>query len=259
VNKFFSLNGKVALITGSYGYLGEIFVYSLASAGATVYANGRNQEKINNLIRKYPDLDIRGAKFDVNNLEEINQFVMNSSIKSLDILVNNAYSGKGGIISSSNNEDYFNSYQITITATHNLTNIFLPFLKKAYKSNGDASVINVASMYGITVPDLSIYESEEETNPPFYGTSKAAMIHWTKYASVEFGAYGIRFNSLSPGAFPNLEVQKNKKFIQKLSKKVPLDRIGQLDDLIGPILFLASKASNYITGENIVIDGGWTV
>jgi len=241
MNKLFSLSGMNALITGSYGYLGEIFVYSLASAGATVYANGRNQEKINNLVSKYPDLDIRGAKFDVNNSEEISQFIKSSSIKSLDILINNAYSGKGGTISSAIEEDYFNSCQITIAATQNLTKICMPFLKEAYKCNGDASVINVASMYGITIPDLSIYESAEETNPPFYGVFKAAMIHWTKYAAVEFGPHGIRFNSLSPGAFPNLEVQKNNKFITKLQKKVPLDRVGQLDDLIGPILFLSSK------------------
>jgi len=88
---------------------------------------------------------------------------------------------------------------------------------------------------------------------------KAALIQWTKYAACEFGKYGIRVNCISPDPFPNIEVQKKSpEFINKLTKKVPLNRIGLAYELQGSIIYLASNASSYVNGTNLQVDGGWT-
>ena len=108
--------------------------------------------------------------------------------------------------------------------------------------------------------DLSDYfNAEEFANPPHYGVAKAGIIQLTRYAAVHLAAHGIRVNSISPGPFPSKEVQKNADFIETLSKNVPLGRIGKPEELLGAVIFLLSSASSYITGQNIVVDGGWTV
>jgi NAD(P)-dependent dehydrogenase (short-subunit alcohol dehydrogenase family) len=114
-------------------------------------------------------------------------------------------------------------------------------------------------MYAMISPDQRIYESASGVNPPFYGAAKAALLQWTRYAACEFGAEGIRVNSISPGPFPSELVQKGSPaFIEKLANKVPMGRVGQSAEIKGPILFLASSASSFVNGANIVVDGGWT-
>jgi gluconate 5-dehydrogenase len=120
------------------------------------------------------------------------------------------------------------------------------------------SIINISSIYGIVSPDPSIYGTSGFNNPPAYGAGKAAVLQFTRYAACHLASKGIRVNSISPGAFPNKEVQENKKFISNLKRKIPLGRIGEPEDLAGAVVFLASDASSYVTGSNIVVDGGWT-
>ena len=110
------------------------------------------------------------------------------------------------------------------------------------------------------IPDRVNYiNAEEFANPPHYGVAKAGIIQLTRYAAVHLAAQGIRVNSISPGPFPSKEVQKNTDFIETLSKNVPLGRIGKPEELLGSVIFLLSSASSYITGQNIIVDGGWTV
>jgi NAD(P)-dependent dehydrogenase (short-subunit alcohol dehydrogenase family) len=174
-------------------------------------------------------------------------------------LINNAYNGGAGKITTSTQEAYASSYAMTVLAAHNLVIAALPSLRKAVNDYGDASIINLASMYALVSPDQSIYGSVADVNPPFYGAAKAALLQWTRYAACEFGVEGIRVNSISPGPFPAVSIQKeNPIFVNMLAKKVPLARIGQADEIKGPTLFLASSASSFVNGANIVIDGGWT-
>ena len=115
-------------------------------------------------------------------------------------------------------------------------------------------------MYGMVVPDLNIYKEREEfLNPPNYGVSKAGVIHLSKYYAMYLGKYNINVNSISPGPFPSEDVQKDKEFIKRLENKTKLKRIGNPEDLQGLILLLSSSMSSYITGQNIAIDGGWTI
>jgi NAD(P)-dependent dehydrogenase (short-subunit alcohol dehydrogenase family) len=264
--EIFSLKNKVAFVSGGSGYLGECMVQSLSEAGAKVYVNGRDEKKVLSVVDKLKKngLDVESAVFDITNEQEIHQFFDTFGSNTIDILVNNAHSGggsggKGGAsIETALVEDYALSYNVSVASAHNLVKNALPLLKKAKRINGDASVINIASIYGMVSPDLQIYESKEVANPPFYGAAKAALIQWTKYAACEFAVEGIRFNSISPGAFPNGKAQKNINLIENIKRKVPMNRIGQPKELVGALIFLASNSSSYVTGSNIVVDGGWT-
>ena len=151
-------------------------------------------------------------------------------------------------------EDWQYGIEGTINGVFRCTKAVLPIMKK----NNSGSIINISSMYGIVSPDPSIYENNNFNNPPSYGAGKAAIIQFTRYSACYLSKNGIRVNAISPGPFPNQDVQKNHDFISKLEKKTPIGRIGHPNEIKGAIVFLASNASSYVTGENIHVDGGWT-
>lgn len=257
----FSVEGKTALVTGATGYLGASMAFALAEAGAHVLVNSRSEERSEVLVNNLVDsgYSAEPAVFDVTNQPGIERFFSGRKDNPLHVLVNNAYVGGAGSIALSKAEAYTGSFDVTVPAAHNLLIAALPALRKAVQKEGEASVINLASMYAMVSPDQRIYESASGVNAPFYGAAKAALVQWTRYAACEFGTEGIRINSISPGPFPSESVQKsNPGFIEKLADKVPLGRIGQADEIKGPILFLASSASSFVNGSNIVVDGGWT-
>lgn len=259
--QIFSAQGKTALVTGATGYLGSAMAFILAEAGAHVLVNSRSQERGEALVKNLVAAghSAEPAIFDVTDRLGIEKFFSDLQGKPLHILINNAYVGGGGSIELSRADAYVGSYDVTLIAAHNLLIAALPALRKAVQQDGDASVINLASMYAMVSPDQRIYASPSGANPPFYGAAKAALLQWTRYAACEFGPEGIRVNSLSPGPFPSQSVQAgNPDFIRKLANKVPMGRIGQSDEIKGPTLFLASSASSFVNGSNIVIDGGWT-
>jgi NAD(P)-dependent dehydrogenase (short-subunit alcohol dehydrogenase family) len=154
---------------------------------------------------------------------------------------------------------YRDSFEVGVVAVHGLLQASMQALKKAVRECGDASVINMASMYGMVSPDPRIYDSPTVANPPFYGAAKGALLQLTRYAACELGPIGIRVNSISPGAFPSEAVRTSSPdFISRLSARIPLGRPGRAEEIVGPLLFLASPASSYVNGANLVVDGGWT-
>ena len=259
IESMFSLKGKVALVTGSTGYLGKAMVYALGAAGAHVILNGRDEAKIRALTidMERSGFSVEGAVFDITNKSHVADYF--SKVNKLNILVNNAYQGSSGTIVSSDLKDYRNSYEISLISVVSLFTAALPAMHEAVLNEGYASVINIASMYGMVSPDFRIYDDPKSCNPAFYGASKAALIQWSRQAACEFGSQGIRVNSVSPGAFPNTIVQsKQSEFVKKLSNKVPLKRVGRAEEICAPVVFLASNGSSYVNGSNLVVDGGWT-
>jgi len=245
--EIFSLQKKTALVTGATGYLGRAMVKILAAAGARVLVNGRNAKLVDELVNELgaQGLKADSAVFDITDAEAINGYFLSLNNEPLDILINNAYYGSAGNISCSSASSYIDSHNVTVVASHNILSSALPNLREAVKIRKDASIINIASMYGMVSPDLRLYDTEQAANPPFYGAAKAAFIQWTRYAACEFGKEKIRVNSISPGAFPSLDTQKsNPDFIGRLENKIPLGRVGLADELQGPVLFLASSASS---------------
>jgi NAD(P)-dependent dehydrogenase (short-subunit alcohol dehydrogenase family) len=259
--EIFNLAGKTALITGATGYLGSAMASVLAEAGAHILVNSRSQEPCDALVKAIVDSGgtAEAAVFDVTDEKALTAYFKAKQEIPLHILINNAYVGGAGSIELSTAAAYADSYSVVVKAAHNILNAALPSLREAVKQSGEASVINLTSMYAMVSPDHRIYKTEKEVNPPYYGAAKAALLQWTRYAACEFGCEGIRINALSPGPFPNETTQAgNADFIERLSSKVPLGRIGQAQEIKGPTLFLASAASSYVNGANIVVDGGWT-
>ncbi|PMO91538.1 short-chain dehydrogenase [Vibrio breoganii] len=257
-SSIFKLDKMTVLITGATGYLGKEMCLGLGYAGAHVLVNSRDSAKANKLVAELHELEIEAtaAVFDVSDETEVEAF-FSSYNGELSVIVNNAYNGIGGTIEHSKSSDFDSAYFISVTSANNLFQRSLPLLRKSVIKHGYSSVINIASMYGCVSPNLELYATPQGSNPPFYGTAKAALIQWSKYGACEFGKEGIRFNSISPGPFPVKE-KNSQEFLEQLAVRVPMARVGEAHELRGPVVFLASQASSYVNGANIHLDGGWT-
>ena len=126
------------------------------------------------------------------------------------------------------------------------------------KNSSSSSIINIGSLYAVGAPDPRTYFDTPFSSTPNYGAGKAATVELTKFCASYLAKYGIRANSVSPGSYPHTNVQENEIFKKRLEEKTMLGRIGYPDDLVGVMVFLASSASKYITGVNIMVDGGQT-
>jgi len=255
----FSLSKKNIFLSGGSGFLGRSMAWGLAESGANVIINSSKKKSCDVLVRdiKKAGYCAESAIFDITDEKAIRDYFYTKKKLPMHCLINNAYRGSSGTIKNSNGSSYEDSYKITLVSAHNLLRYALKNLRLAVKTDGDASIINIASMYGLVSPDLKIYKNNH--NPPHYGAAKAALIQWTKYAACEFGPEKIRVNAISPGPFPNFDIRKkNPWFAKKLTNKVPLRRLGHPDEIKGLVIMLASSSASYITGANISIDGGWT-
>ncbi|WP_417200997.1 SDR family NAD(P)-dependent oxidoreductase [Bizionia sp.] len=256
LNAFSDLQNKVVVVTGGYGYLGESITNVLAKYGCKVYVLARSVEKFNEKFCQNKSVYFKQT--DVSNISSIEKSIQAIGNKEgkIDVLINNAYYGVTNHPEKMTSQEWRKGIEGGVNQFFDCIKNAIPFLKKS--ENG--KIINVSSMYGVVVPDLTIYDGREEfLNPPNYGTAKAAVIHLTKYYAMYLGKYNITVNSIAPGPFPSAEVQKDKEFIKRLQDKTKLKRIGNPEDLHGIVLLLASSSSNYITGQNISIDGGWTL
>lgn len=259
INKLFTLEGKIVVVTGGAGYLGTAISEAMVEAGATVYIASSNEEKCkklaNELSQKSSAL-CKGLYLDICDEVSINN-CFSKIIKetgTIDVLINNASFSAPGNIESMSEANWLKGLDGTINGVFRCTKAILPIMI----NQASGVVINISSMYGTVSPNPNIYGDSGFNNPVNYGAGKAAINQFTRYVACHYGKYGVRANTVSPGTFPNEEVQKNKKFINQLEAKNPLERIGKPEDLKGVMIFLASSASSYITGENVSVDGGWT-
>lgn len=255
----FNLQGKTIVVTGGTGHLGTAICNGLASFGANVMVASRNKEEC---IRLADDLNAkysgehRGLYMDILNTDSIHKTYEEilGIYGKIDVLINNANINSPGQLETFLDEDWEKGIDGTINSVFRTTRAVLPHMIAAGKGN----IINIASMYGVVSPNPEIYGNSGQNNPANYGAGKAAIIQFTRYIACHYGLKGIRANAVSPGPFPNKEVQKDNAFIANLSKKTALGRIGHPDELRGIIILLASDGSSYLTGQNICIDGGWT-
>ncbi len=252
----FSLKDKVILVTGGYGNLGKSIVSGLIDAGGTVVVLGRDKNKFNKTFgARKQNLFFEFA--DVSNSDTIIQAFKNIKgyFKKIDVLINNAVYLKGDASGPLTDEEWQYSIDGSLNSVYRCIREIIPY----FVETGSGKIINVSTMYGVVAPDFSVYSGAEEfTNPAHYEAGKAGVIQLTRYYASLLGKRNILVNAVSPGPFPGEEARKNKKFIKNLSQRNPLKRVGHPDELKGIFIFLSSGASNFITGQNILVDGGWT-
>jgi NAD(P)-dependent dehydrogenase (short-subunit alcohol dehydrogenase family) len=262
----FSLKDKVAIVTGALGLLGRSHCVALCEAGASVIVADLDENKCIDFASKYLKNSI-GVHLDVTNKESVFALVKKVLQKfgRIDVLVNNAaindmFEDPKAAAEQSKFENYpLELWQKSIDV--NLTGSFLcsQVIGPQMVAQKKGSIINIASTYGIDAPDQSIYIDQQGTQsfykPPAYSVTKGGIIMLTKYLAAYWGKTGVRVNTLSPGGVKN---GQNDFFIANYSKRTPVGRMAEQTDYQGAIVFLASDASNYMTGANLVVDGGWT-
>jgi NAD(P)-dependent dehydrogenase (short-subunit alcohol dehydrogenase family) len=253
----FRLDGKTAFVSGSRGHLGTAMTRALCGAGAHVIVNGRDAAALDIFAR---DLGSQGfsvetAAFDAHDTGKIHAFF--GGLKRLDILVNNVGLMLGKSFDALSAGDFAATYAATVTSAFESVRAARPALRAAVAASGDASVINISSIYGQVSPDGRLYDSRTQQSPFHYGPAKAGLIQLSRHLAAELGAEKIRVNTLVPGTFP----QPGKMpagLEDRLAAKTMLGRIGAADEIAGPLLFLASPASSFVTGASLNVDGGWT-
>lgn len=260
MNSIFSVKDKVILITGGSGYLGTAMSEILCEFGANLIIASRDNQKnleLKKILESKYKCKVINMELDISNKTMIEECIEKIIDKfgRIDVLINNSYYGAGKELLNMSDEEWGKGIDGSLNSCYRMTQTVLKHMKVL----NHGKIINIASMYGIIAPDVSIYENNNFYNPANYGAGKAGIIQFTKYIAAVYGKYGITCNSISPGAFPSPIVQENHEFINNLSKKVPLGRIGIPEDLKGTVLLLSSDASNYINGTNISVDGGWTI
>jgi NAD(P)-dependent dehydrogenase (short-subunit alcohol dehydrogenase family) len=252
----FRLRNKVALVTGGGGIVGRPIVAALAEAGATVVMASRDRKKCLAVAARMRSRGHRvwGERLDLSSdseLRALRERIL-SRYRRLDILFNNAVARATENFYEMTAEHWEQSMKVNATGVFMACKIFSELMK----SQESGSIVNVASIYGVVAPHFPIYVGTTVGCPPDYAFAKGGLIALTRYLASMLGPYNIRVNCLSPGGV--VTSSTTRKFRERYSRRTLLRRMAKLEDLKGPAVFLASDASRYITGQNLLVDGGWT-
>jgi NAD(P)-dependent dehydrogenase (short-subunit alcohol dehydrogenase family) len=252
----FRLDGKIAVVTGGAGTVGRAIVGALAEAGALVVAASRDVARCQECAAELrgAGLQVEGARCDLASEREIHA-LRDEVLRrhgAIDILFNNSVARHGGDLRHTTAADLAASLQVNATGLMLTCQAFSQPMQE--KQSG--SIVNIGSIYGMVSPNFPLYEGMRAGNRIDYAFVKSGMLNLTRYLACYLAPFNVRVNCLSPGAIqtPNLP----ESFIADFSKRVPLGRLAQAWEMQGAALFLASGASTYVTGQNIVVDGGWT-
>ncbi len=262
----FSLDGKVAIVTGALGLLGQPHCQALADYGAKVVVCDLDSSQSRLFAGELPT-DSVGVGVDVTSPESIQKLLaaVLDRFGQVDVLINNAaINDMFETPALAAEQSKFENYPLDMwrqSLAVNVTGVFLcsQIIGSQMAKQGHGSIINIASTYGIVGPDQSLYRSLSGRQlfykSPAYPTTKGAVIAFTRYLAAYWGQAGVRVNALSPGGVEN---GQDDYFISNYAARTPLKRMARPTDYKGAILFLASDASSYMTGANLVVDGGWT-
>lgn len=276
MNNQYNLSGRTCLITGAAGLLGREHCHALAAIGANVVVTDVNKNRVHELTEElkaaYPSALFVGLVMDVSSEESVR--CTSEELKTIglnvSILINNA-----AIDPKVNNDSLvqgdssrLETYSIDMWNAHlnvGLTGAFLcskVFGSQMAHSKNPGVILNIASDLSVIAPDQRIYQKpdlsaeEQPVKPVTYSVVKSGLVGLTKYMSTYWASYGIRCNSLSPGGVYNNQPED---FVQKLTDRIPLSRMARPDEYRSTVQYLCSDASSYMTGQNIVVDGGRSV
>ena len=262
----FELTDRVAIVTGALGLLGEAHCEALAEAGAIVVACDLYEEGCHEFAATLPGKAV-GIGMNVAIRDTI-QRVLDTCLKQygrVDILVNNAaindkFESPEAAAEQSRFENYpieqwQHSIDVNVTGIFNTCQIIGSQMAKQKRG----SIINIASTYGVVAPNQDLYKTANGKQNFYktaaYPTTKGAVISFTRFLAAYWGNQGVRVNTLSPGGVQNGQEEF---FIENYSSRTPLGRMATMTDYQGAIVFLSSDASSYMTGANLIVDGGWT-
>jgi NAD(P)-dependent dehydrogenase (short-subunit alcohol dehydrogenase family) len=254
INEIFDISGRVAVITGASSGLGVTFAEGLATAGAKVVLAARRHERLTALVAKLESLgsDALAVRCDVSDVKDVDRLVSVTMdrFSRLDILVNNA-----GIVNVAPAEEetpdaFRNVMDVNVTGAF----VCAQRCGRIMLEAGKGSIVNIASMMGMVGIGVIPHAS--------YSTSKAAVINMTRELAAQWAKRGVRVNAIGPGYFPSEMTEKmftDERAQEFIKKRTPLRRGGKPEELLGPLLLLASDASSYMTGQTLIVDGGWTI
>ncbi len=275
VLKKFDLSGRVAVVTGGPGLLGQEFCQTLAEAGAMVVVADLNANGVSSLATQLirAGYHAMGVATDITQPESVQALVDETLAVygRLDILVNSAAldpkfdpqalaeMAQRGAVSGAFEDYPLEAWKAALDV--NLTGMFLccqAAVKPMLAQGKKGSIINICSTYGLVGPDQRIYQRDGKQTlykPVYYSVTKAGVLGLTSYLSAYYSGTQIRVNALTPGGVYN---NHDEVFLKAYSSRTILGRMAEKDEMNGALLFLASDASSYMTGSNLVIDGGWT-
>lgn len=260
----FNIKGKVIVITGALGLLGSTYVDGFAGEGADVAIVDLDGELCRQRARAVAEKSGTGPLgigCDIASKEEVKKMVAEVVARygRIDVLINNAAVQTEHFFAPFEEfplEDWDKVMEVDVTGMF----LCCQAVAGEMKEKRAGSIINIASIYGVVAPDPNIYQGSvyrgKEINTPLvYSTSKGAVISLTRYLAVYLAKYGIRVNAVTPGGVYS---GQNETFVAKYSKRCPLGRMARPEEIFNAVYFLASDASSYITGHNLIVDGGWT-
>ena len=256
VQELFDLSGRVALVTGATGWLGSAFAEALAEAGARVVASSRDGARAEALAAALPRAGVEHVgvaldHFDPATIESGFAAALKATGQ-VDILVSNGHSWVASDWTDVSAEQFTRQMD-------NATGYFLlarRMREDLVRRRAGGSMILIGSMYGVVGSYPDAYEGVVPASSVAYHTVKGGIVHMTRHLAAYWARDDIRVNCLSPGAFPKDEA--NPEMVRRLVEKTPMKRMGRPWELKGALLFLASDASSYVTGQNLLVDGGWT-
>ncbi|HRQ49575.1 MAG TPA: SDR family oxidoreductase [Agriterribacter sp.] len=257
----FRLDNQVVVVTGGAGLYGKPISAALAEAGANVIIASRNEAECRAVAAVLTEngLQAEGIALDMGREDAIKQFVASVKEKygKIDVLVNNAVSREGyKDMGEIEKKDWEKSQVVNATGMVLLTQEILRIMLEKQSGN----IINIGSIQGVVGPNFPVYGNTGMTSPLNYTYDKWAMVGFTKWIANRYGKNNIRCNCISPGGYgPGIDQSFGEnEFTANYKRLTPLGRFAEDDDIKGPVVFLASAASSYITGHNLLVDGGWT-
>lgn len=257
----FSVKGKNIVLTGSSGLLGSAYAKALIKRGANMALIDINTKVSNDIKKSSKEVKVQVYKCDLTKPTQIKSAFkkIRKDFGSIDVLINNAAFGSKDTFHIKDFKNYEshpfdlwkNAFKVNVDAVHLCIQETISLMKQK-----GGSIINVSSTYGVVGPEFSTYENEKLWTPPGYAVTKSAILNLTRYVANLYGKYNIRCNTITPSGVATEMLSKS--FIKKYSARNAFNRMAKTDDYIGPIIFLCSDASSYMTGANLIVDGGWT-
>lgn len=258
---FGDFSKKVVFITGAAGLIGSQYAEAFSEMGASLVLGDIDYRKCKELeryLKKKYDVKLLSTKIDITKRESIKRVVDETMKKfsKIDVLINNAVFPETKKERSIKFENFPVDLWNKILAV-NVTGVFLcnQIVGSIMVKQQSGSIINISSMYGLVAADQRIYDNSGLNSTAAYATSKSALFNLTRYLASYWKNTGVRINTLTLGGVEN---SQDYKFIKKYSEKTMLGRMARKNEFVGAVIFLASDASSYMTGSNLIVDGGWT-